>query len=73
MKYAFRMVNRFTGESLLTSKISDLMVRVYGDTAAVTARAIQKATENTKDYSGRTASPEYTSSKGANGFRSHCR
>jgi ketosteroid isomerase-like protein len=32
--------------------VSDLMIRVYGNTAVVTGRAIQKGTENTKDYSG---------------------
>jgi len=33
-------------------QISDLMVRVYGNTAIVTGRAIQKGMENGKDYSG---------------------
>lgn len=32
--------------------ISDLNVRVYGDTAVVTGRSTQKGTENGKDYSG---------------------
>jgi ketosteroid isomerase-like protein len=32
--------------------ISDLKVRVYGDTAVVTGRSIQKGAENGKDYSG---------------------
>ena len=32
--------------------ISDLKVRVYGDTAVVTGRSIQKGVENGKDYSG---------------------
>ena len=32
--------------------ISDLKVRVYGDTAVVTGRSIQKGIENGKDYSG---------------------
>ena len=33
-------------------QISDLRVRVYGNTAIVTGRAMQKGVENTKDYSG---------------------
>jgi ketosteroid isomerase-like protein len=33
-------------------QISDLKVRVYGDTAIVTGRAVQKGMENGKDYSG---------------------
>ncbi len=33
-------------------QISDLKVRMYGDTAIVTGRAIQKGKENSKDYSG---------------------
>ena len=33
-------------------QISDLNVRVYGDTAVVTGRSVQKGTENGKDYSG---------------------
>ncbi len=32
--------------------ISDLNVRVYGDTAIVTGRSTQKGSENGKDYSG---------------------
>ena len=32
--------------------ISDLNIRVYGDAAVVTGRAIQKGAENGKDYSG---------------------
>jgi uncharacterized protein (TIGR02246 family) len=32
--------------------ISDLNIRVYGDTAVVTGRATQKGSENGKDYSG---------------------
>lgn len=32
--------------------ISDLTVRVYGNTAVVTGRSIQKGIENGKDYSG---------------------
>ncbi len=33
-------------------KISDLKIRVYGDSAVVTGRAIQQGAENGKDYSG---------------------
>ena len=33
-------------------KISDLNIRVYGDSAVVTGRATQKGAENGKDYSG---------------------
>lgn len=33
-------------------EISDLSVRVYGNTAIVTGRSNQKGTENGKDYSG---------------------
>ena len=33
-------------------EISDLNVRVYGDTAVVTGRSTQKGLENGKDYSG---------------------
>jgi ketosteroid isomerase-like protein len=33
-------------------QISDLTVRIYGDTAVVTGRSVQKGTENGKDYSG---------------------
>ena len=32
--------------------ISDLNIRVYGDTAVVTGRSVQKGIENGKDYSG---------------------
>jgi len=32
--------------------VNDLMIRVYGNTAVVTGRAVQKGTENSKDYSG---------------------
>jgi len=33
-------------------QVSDLKVRVYGDTAIVTERSVQKGMENGKDYSG---------------------
>ena len=33
-------------------EISDLKVRIYGDTAVVTGRSVQKGVENGKDYSG---------------------
>jgi len=33
-------------------QISDLEVRVYGDSAVVTGHAMQKGVENSKDYSG---------------------
>jgi len=33
-------------------EISDLNVRVYGNSAVVTGRAVQKGAENGKDYSG---------------------
>jgi ketosteroid isomerase-like protein len=33
-------------------QISDLTIRVYGDTAVVTGRSNQKGMENGKDYSG---------------------
>ena len=33
-------------------QISDLKVRVYGDTAIVTGRSVQKGMENGKNYSG---------------------
>jgi len=33
-------------------QISDLKVRVYGNTAVVTGRSVQKGMENGKDYSG---------------------
>ena len=33
-------------------QISDLKVRVYGDTAIITGRSVQKGMENGKDYSG---------------------
>jgi ketosteroid isomerase-like protein len=33
-------------------QIRDLKVRVYGDTAVVTGRSVQKGMENGKDYSG---------------------
>ena len=33
-------------------EISDLNIRVYGNSAVVTGRAIQKGMENGKDYSG---------------------
>jgi ketosteroid isomerase-like protein len=33
-------------------QIFDLNVRVYGDTAVVTGRSVQKGVENGKDYSG---------------------
>jgi ketosteroid isomerase-like protein len=32
--------------------VSDLNIRVYGDTAVVTGRSVQKGVENGKDYSG---------------------
>jgi ketosteroid isomerase-like protein len=35
-------------------QISDLKVRVHGDTAIVTGRSVQKGMENGKDYSGDT-------------------
>jgi ketosteroid isomerase-like protein len=33
-------------------QISDLKVRLYGDTAVITGRSVQKGMENGKDYSG---------------------
>jgi ketosteroid isomerase-like protein len=33
-------------------EVSDLVVRVYDNTAVVTGRAVQKGTENSRDYSG---------------------
>lgn len=33
-------------------EISDLQVRIYGDTAIVTGRSVQKGMENGRDYSG---------------------
>jgi ketosteroid isomerase-like protein len=33
-------------------EISDLNIRIYGDTAVVTGRSTQKGAENGKDYSG---------------------
>ena len=33
-------------------EVSDLKVRVYGDSAIVTGRSVQKGMENGKDYSG---------------------
>jgi len=33
-------------------EISDLNIRVYGNSAVVTGRAVQKGAENGKDYSG---------------------
>ena len=33
-------------------QISDVTIRVYGDTAVVTGRSNQKGMENGKDYSG---------------------
>ena len=38
--------------SYSTREVSDLAVRVYGEAAVVTGRAIQKGTEKGKDYSG---------------------
>lgn len=33
-------------------EVSDLKVRIYGDTAIITGRSVQKGIENGKDYSG---------------------
>ena len=42
-----------TGQAKYDSRtISDLKVRVYGDSAVVTGRAVQNGMENGKDYSG---------------------
>ena len=41
------------GKARYTSRqISDLKIRVYGDSAVVTGRATQQGAENGKDYSG---------------------
>jgi len=45
--------NFATGAAKYDSRtISDLKIRVYGTTAVVTGRSIQKGMENGKDYSG---------------------
>ena len=45
--------NFSTGAAKYQSRtISDLNIRVYGDSAVVTGRAVQKGAENGKDYSG---------------------
>ena len=53
--------------------ISDLNVRVYGDTAVVTGRSNQKGSENGKDYSAITGSHACIRGRAAAGKRWRCR
>ena len=48
------ILNGFASGSFhyVSREISDLRVRVYGETAVVTGRSVQKGMENGKDYSG---------------------
>jgi hypothetical protein len=52
-------------------QISGLNVRVYGDTAVVTGRSIQKGTENAKDYSGSYRFTRVYIKQNGAGFPSH--